>query len=52
MGEFYRHLRSAGKPPKVALTALGRKLLRVGLAVVKSGQPYREDYRRDPTPVT
>jgi transposase len=52
MGEFYRHLRKEGKPPKVALTALGRKLLRVGLAVVKSGQPYREDYRRDPAPTT
>lgn len=52
MGAFYRHLRQEGKPPKVALTALGRKLLRVGLAVVKSGQPYREDYRRDPLPIT
>lgn len=46
MGEFYRHLRAGGKPPKVALIALGRKLLRTGLAVVKSGQPYQEAYRR------
>ncbi|MEF2279394.1 IS110 family transposase [Deinococcus sp. YIM 134068] len=46
MGEFYRHLRAAGKPPKVALIALGRKLLRTGLAVVKSGQPYQEAYPR------
>ncbi|GHF61536.1 IS110 family transposase [Deinococcus metalli] len=46
VGEFYRHLRAQGKPPKVALVALGRKLLRIGLAVVKSGQPYQEAYRR------
>lgn len=45
MGEFYRHLRAGGKPPKVALIALGRKLLRTGLAVVKSGQPYQEGYQ-------
>lgn len=45
-GEFYRHLRSLGKPPKVARIALARKLLRVGLAVVKSGRPYREEYER------
>ncbi|MFC3832884.1 MULTISPECIES: IS110 family transposase [Deinococcus] len=46
LGVFYQHLRLAGKPPKVARIALARKLLRVGLAVVKSGQPYQEDYQR------
>jgi len=43
---FYESLRARGKPPKVALVALARKLLRVGLAVVKSGQPYQATYRR------
>lgn len=46
LGEYYRQLRARGKPPKVALIALGRKLLRTGLAVVKSGQPYQETYER------
>ena len=41
LGDVYRRLRAQGKPPKVALVALGRKLLRIGLAVVKSGQPYQ-----------
>ncbi len=50
MGDFYRHLRAEGKPPKVALIALGRKLLRTGLAVVKSGQPYQETYQRTQLP--
>jgi len=50
MGDFYRHLRAQGKPPRVALVALGRKLLRTGLAVVKSGQPYQEAYRRPQFP--
>lgn len=43
---FYESLREKGKSPKVALVALARKLLRVGLAVVKSGHPYQESYRR------
>lgn len=46
LGEFYRHLRAQGKPPKVARIALARKLLRVALAVVKSGRPYEEAYQR------
>lgn len=52
LGEYYRHLRAQGKPPKVAMIALGRKLLRVGLAVVKSGQPYQEAYERTPSTAT
>ncbi len=43
---FYETLRQRGKPPKVALVAVARKLLRVGLAVVKSGKPYQAVYRR------
>ena len=46
---FYQGLRERGKPPKVALAALARKLLRVGLAVVKSGQPYQATYSRAQT---
>lgn len=41
---FYNALRERGKPHKVALVALARKLLRVGLAVVKSGRPYQSSY--------
>ena len=48
---FYELLRERGKPPKVALVALARKLLRVGLAVVKSGQPYQPSYLKA-VPVT
>ncbi len=45
-GDFYRHLTAQGKPKKVALIALARKLLRVAFAVLKSGQKYNPDYRR------
>jgi transposase len=45
---FYKTLRERGKPARVALVALARKLLRVGWAVVKSGQPYQATYRRPP----
>jgi transposase len=43
---FYERLRERGKPPRLALVALARKLLRVGLAVVKRGRPYQAAYRR------
>jgi transposase len=43
---FYNSLRERGKPPRLALVAVARKLLRVGLAVVKSGQPYQATYQR------
>lgn len=43
---FYKALRERGKPSKVALVALARKLLRVALAVVKSGQPFQSSYVR------
>ncbi len=43
---FYQGLKERGKPSKVALVALARKLLCVGLAVVKSGKPYDPSYQR------
>lgn len=43
---FYARLKQRGKPSKVALVALARKLLCVGLAVVKSGRPYHPGYTR------
>jgi len=42
--QYYRQLRARGKPAKVALVALGRKLLGVGFAVVTSGRPYDEAF--------
>jgi len=47
-GGFYRHLIVQGKPKKVALIALARKLLRVASAVLKSGQEFNPDDRRQP----
>ncbi|MCD0159390.1 IS110 family transposase [Deinococcus sp. 6GRE01] len=41
---YYRGMRDTGKPAKVALIALGRKLLCIGLAVVRSGQPYDDGF--------
>ncbi len=50
LGDFYRHLTGQGKPKKVALIALARKLLRVAFTVLKSGQKFNPDYRR-PSPM-
>ena len=47
-GDFYRHLITQGKPKKVALIALARKLLRVAFAVLKSGCTFHSEYRRQP----
>ncbi|WP_407543087.1 IS110 family transposase (plasmid) [Deinococcus radiomollis] len=44
VGQYYRQLRARGKPAKVALVALGRKLLGIGFAVVTSGQPYDDKF--------
>jgi transposase len=38
---FYRRLRAAGKPAKVALTACMRKLLTILNAMARSGEPWR-----------
>jgi transposase len=40
MKAFYDRLLAAGKPPKVALTAVMRKLLTVLNAMVRTGQPW------------
>jgi transposase len=37
---FYQRLRSAGKPPKVALVAVMRKLLTIMNAMLKAGTPW------------
>lgn len=37
---FVRRLRAAGKPPKVIIVALMRKLLTIALAILKSGRPF------------
>lgn len=47
-GDLYRHLTGQGKPKKVALIALAHKLLRVAFAVLKSGQKFDPDCRRQP----
>ena len=44
---FYRRLRAAGKPAKVALTACMRRLITILNAIVKTQQPWRA-----PAPVT
>ena len=38
---FYRRLRAAGKPPKLALTACMRRLITILNAMVKTQQPWR-----------
>jgi transposase len=42
--EFYLRLRQRGKPPKVALVAVARKLLTVAFAVVRSQTPFDSAY--------
>ncbi len=44
LGVFYRRLRQAGKPPKVALVALARKILCISFAVVRSKEPFDVNY--------
>lgn len=41
LGPFYRRLRAAGKPAKVALTACMRRLITILNAIVKTQQPWR-----------
>ena len=47
---FYQRLRDRGKPGKVALVALMRKILLQLNAVARRGTPWTERY--DPTPQT
>ena len=39
---FYQRLRNAGKPAKLALIALARKLLTILNAMIREQKPYRE----------
>lgn len=41
-GVFYKKLRHAGKPPKLALIAVARKILLTANAVVRDDAPYRD----------
>ena len=41
LGRFYRRLRDAGRPPKLALTAVMRKLLTVLNAIVRDRRPWQ-----------
>ena len=38
---FVDKMRAAGKPPKVILIALARKLLTIANAILKSAEPFR-----------
>lgn len=42
---FADRLRQAGKPPKVIICAVMRKLLRIMFAIVRSGKPFDLNYR-------
>lgn len=46
LGDYYRRLVAAGKPKKVALVALARKILRTSFAVLRSGVDYDPAYQR------
>ena len=48
LGEYYRRLVAAGKPKKVALIALARKILRTSFAVLRSERPFDPLYQRSP----
>jgi transposase len=43
---FVQRLKAAGKPPKVIIVALMRKLLAIAQAVLKSGQPFNPELHR------
>jgi transposase len=43
LGRFHQHLRDAGKPPKVALIALARKLLTTLNAIVRQQIPFQQN---------
>jgi len=50
LGDYYRRLVAAGKPKKVALIALARKILRTSFAVLRSGVPFDPGYQRPQLP--
>ena len=45
-GAYYRRLVDRGKPKKVALIALARKLVRICFAVLRTAQPFDVAYKR------
>ena len=47
LGDFYRRLSGSGKPKKVALIALARKIIRICFAVLKSGVVYDPAHSRN-----
>ena len=44
---FAARLRAAGKPPKVVVVAVMRKLLLLAWALLRSRQPYSPTHRED-----
>ena len=44
MSDFYLRLVNKGKPKKLALIAVARKLLVVACAILNSQKPYEENY--------
>jgi transposase len=40
LGAYYKRLKATGKPPKVALVATVRKLLRAVYSVAKNRRPF------------
>jgi transposase len=42
LADAYRRWRAAGKPAKLALTALMRKLLTILNAMLRDGQPWHQ----------
>lgn len=46
--EFADRLRAAGKPGKVVVGAVMRKLLRIMFAVLKSGRPFELEFKSSP----
>lgn len=51
VGEYFRRLRAQGKPGKVALCAVARKILSIALAVFHSGKKYDPEIHRQKRPV-
>ena len=47
LGDLYRRLSGSGKPKKVALIALARKIIRTCFAVLKSGVVYDPAHSRN-----
>lgn len=41
LAAFYKNLRAAGKPPKLAFVALARKLLTIANAIMRDGSAFR-----------